>query len=66
MARYGKIYLGPAYQNVVQTNGDGTLAVAGATSGDTILFRAQESFNNDTGSAALVRVRRAYGTMPTA
>lgn len=46
--------------------GDGTLGIAGATSGDEVLFFAEESFNNDTGSNQLVTARKASGTMPTA
>lgn len=46
--------------------GDGTLGIAGATSGDEVLFYAEESYNNDTGEAQLVRARKASGTMPSA
>lgn len=46
------------------SSGSGTLAIAAA--GEVVLFYAQESFNNDTGSDALIRVRPGAGTVPAA
>ncbi|PZR36483.1 hypothetical protein [Caulobacter segnis] len=45
------------------SNGSGVL-VKGATSGHQILFWAEETYNNTSGSTQLVLVRPAQGTVP--
>lgn len=46
--------------------GDGTVGIAGATSGDEVLFFAAETYNNNTGSDQLITVRKGAGAMPDA
>lgn len=46
--------------------GDGTHGVAGATSGDEVLYFAEEAYNNTSGENQLVLVRKGSGAQPTA
>lgn len=50
----------------LSSNGSGVLRIAGATSGDEVLFFAAETYNNNTGSSQLILVRKGAGAMPTA